>query len=168
MQAELLILRLIHVVGGVFWVGTMVFNSFFLGPSLAAAGAAAGQVANQLQRRRVFTIMPITAIVTMLAGMRLMMITSSGIPGYFASRAGMTYSIGGACAIIAFLFGLAVARPAMMKAASLGAAMSSDEITRGRIESELRAVQQRARWAALVVGWLLLLSAVCMAIARYL
>ena len=38
----ILLLRVLHIVGGVFWVGTAVFIAAFLGPSLRAAGPAGG------------------------------------------------------------------------------------------------------------------------------
>lgn len=169
MQAELLVLRVVHIVGGVFWVGAMTFNAFLLGPAMAAAGPAAGPVAVNLIKRRVTTIMPLSAILTMLAGLRLMMITSTGFSrDYFSQPSGMTYTAGAALSIIAFLVGMIVTRPAMMRVASLGAAAASDETTRERIGAELRAIQQRARSSNVVVAALLLIAAVCMAVARYL
>ena len=37
-MAELIVLRLIHVLGGIFWIGTMLYNTFFLVPVFTAAG----------------------------------------------------------------------------------------------------------------------------------
>lgn len=169
MQTELLLLRIVHVVGGVFWVGAMAFNAFFLGPAMTAAGPAAGPVAVGLQRRKVFVAMPIVAILTILAGLRLMMITSSGFSrAYFARPSGMTYAIGAALALLAFLYGLVVTRPAMARVAAMSHAAASDETTRERIAAEVRAQQQRARSSTLVVTVLLVLAATAMAVARYL
>jgi uncharacterized membrane protein len=168
MAAELLVLRIIHVVGGVFWVGTMLFNAFFLGPAMAAAGPAAGAIALQLQRRKLFTVLPVVAIVTLLAGARLMMITSNRFsPSYFSQRNGMTYGIAAIIAIIAFIYGMAVTRPAMAQVATLSQQAASDEVNRDRIMSEVRSMQQRARSATVVVAVLLLLTAIGMSVARY-
>ena len=52
MKAELLTLRLIHILGGIFWVGSMVFTTFFLAPVLRSSPAMAGQVMAGLQKRR--------------------------------------------------------------------------------------------------------------------
>ena len=41
MIAEILVLRLVHVLGGMFWVGSGLFSTFFLLPALAGAGPAA-------------------------------------------------------------------------------------------------------------------------------
>src|SRR5438309_6237972 len=55
-HAELVTLRLIHIVGGVFWVGSAMFTTFFLLPAVAKAGPSAGQVVLNLQKRRAFVI----------------------------------------------------------------------------------------------------------------
>ena len=169
MQAELMVLRVVHIVGGVFWVGAMTFNAFLLGPAMAAAGPAAGPVAVNLVKRKVTTVMPLSAILTMLAGLRLMMITSTGFSrDYFSQPNGMTYAVGAVFAILGFVVGMVVTRPAMMKVASLGAAAASDETTRERIGAELRSMQERARSSNMIVSALLLIAAACMAVARYL
>jgi len=169
-MAELIVLRVIHVVGGVFWVGTMLFNAFFLGPAMAMSGPAAGSVAMNLQKRHFFTAMPVAAILTMLAGLRLMMITSSRFSGeFFGSPMGRTYSVSGTIAIIAFVYGMAVTRPSMAKVATLGQqAATADEPAREKLTAEIRAAQQRARQSTLVVALLLAVTAMGMSVARYL
>ena len=78
MEAELIVLRLIHVLGGIFWVGSALFTAIYLVPSLAQAGPAAGQVMGALQRRRLFIVLPTVAVLTVLSGIRLMQLTSDG------------------------------------------------------------------------------------------
>lgn len=169
MEAELLVLRVVHVVGGVFWVGAMAFNAFFLAPAMAMSGAAAGQIAINLQKRRLFTIMPIVAILTMLAGLRLMMITSTGFSAdYFRRPSGMAYAASGALAILAFMVGMIVTRPSMARVAAIAQAAASDEISRERISAELRRMQARVRTSTMAVALLLLAAAVGMSVARYL
>src|SRR5690242_10297384 len=103
MNYEILVLRLIHVVGGVIWAGTAIFIAVFLLPALGQAGPAGAPVMAGLVNRKVFVIVPIIAIVTMLAGLRLMMIVSGGFSAdYFHSRHGMTYVFGAVCAISGF------------------------------------------------------------------
>jgi len=168
MQAELIALRVVHVVGGVVWVGTMAFNAFFLGPAMASVGPAAGQIAAQLQRRKFFVFMPVVAILTILAGFRLLMIVSTNFSSdYFGQRNGMTYAIAGSIALIAFIYGLSVTRPAMARVATLAQQAASDEANREKLMAEIRATQERARNSTVVVAWLLLVTAIGMAIARY-
>lgn len=169
MDAELLVLRVVHVVGGVFWVGAMAFNAFFLGPAMAMSGAAAGQIMINLQRRRLFTIMPIVAILTILAGFRLLMITSAGFAAdYFHRPSGIAYAASGALAVVAFFIGLLVTRPSMTRVAAMSQSAASDPVSRDKISAELQKVQARVRSSTRAVAWLLLAAATGMAVARYL
>jgi len=158
---ELLVLRLVHILGGVWWVGAGLFTTFYLAPALKAAGpAAAGAVMGNMQKRHMFTVMPIVATLTILSGVRLMMIVSGGDGDWFRHRAGHTYSVAAAFAIIAFLTGLFVSRPAMVKAGKL-AQSGGDAATIAKL-------QKRGALGTLVAVLLLILSAAGMAIARYL
>ena len=74
------------------------------------------------QKRRMMTVMPIVATLTILSGVRLMWIVSAGDSHWFVHRPGHTYAVSGALAILAFLIGLVVARPAMAIAPSRMAA----------------------------------------------
>src|SRR5687768_5581068 len=167
MTAEILVLRLVHILGGIFWVGSGLFTTFFLVPALASSGPAAGQVMAALQRRRLFTALPVSALLTILSGLRLMWIGSAGFaPAYFASASGGTLAASGAAAIVAFL----LARPAAVRAAQLGASLAGTPEGAGRaaVAGELAALQRRGGIATAVAVALLLLAAAGMAVARYL
>jgi uncharacterized membrane protein len=169
MQAELLVLRLIHVIGGIFWVGSGLFTSFFLFPVLTQSGPAAAAIMTGLQRRKMMVILPINAIITMLAGLRLMQITSGGFSrAYFASPMGKTYVVAGMAAILSFLMGIIIARPGTLRLTRLTQMAASGEQDREKLAAEMRAVQQRIKIASLIAMVLLLLSAAGMAVARYL
>lgn len=161
MTAELLVLRLIHILGGVYWVGTGLFSTFYLAPALKASGpTVAGAVMSHMQQRHMFTVMPVVAILTMLSGLRLMMIVSGGDSDWFLHRAGHTYSVAGALAVIAFILSLVVTRPAMVKAGKLAQS--------GGDPAAIAALQKRASVATMVAVVFLILSAAGMAVARYL
>ena len=168
-MVELLLLRLIHILGGMFWVGAGVFSTIFLAPAMKAAGpAAAGAVMSNLQKRRMFTFMPIVATLTLLSGARLMWIVSAGDSRWFAHGPGHVYSISGALAIIAFLMGLFVGRPAMVKAGKLSQSAASDGATKDAIVAEIAKLQKRAALSTGLATILLLLATAGMAVARYL
>ena len=169
MQAELLVLRLIHVLGGIFWVGSGLFTAFFLFPVLTQSGPAAAAIMTGLQRRRMMVILPVNAIVTMLAGIRLMQITSGGFSrAYLETPMGKTYAVAGIAAIVSFLIGVVVARPGALRMTRLTQMAASGEQDREKLSAEIRAVQQRIKIASMVAMVLLLLSAAGMAVARYL
>jgi uncharacterized membrane protein len=168
MHAELLVLRLVHVLGAILWVGSGMLMVFFLGPALQSAGPAAGAVMAGLQRRKMMTVLPIVAILTILSGARLMQITSSGFSAaYFATGAGKTYAWAGLAGILAFLVGIIVNRPIMMRMARLNQQAGADPAAREAIAPELKKLQQRAAVAGMVATVLLLGAAAGMAVARY-
>jgi uncharacterized membrane protein len=164
MDPLLLVMRLLHIVSGVFWAGTMIFMAFFLFPSVRDAGPAGGKVVAELTRRRFTEIVPVIAIVAILSGLWLYWRASVGFqPAYMGSRTGMTFGTGGAAAILSLLIGMVIVRPSMKRAAELAAAGPPDEARMAQIQ-QLRA---RAGKGGQIVALLLLLAVAAMAVGRY-
>ena len=170
MQGEILVLRFVHILGGIYWLGSGLFTTFFLLPAMASAGPAAGQIMASLTKRRLFVILPIVALLTILSGFRLMMIMSGGFDrAYFAAVTGKAYSLGGIAATVAFLLSLIVARPASVKVGTLSQQMASAApADRERIAAEMKATQDRAKSSSVLAMILLLFAGGAMAVARYL
>lgn len=168
MAAELLVLRLIHILGGIFWVGSALFTTFFLIPALTKAGlGTVGPVMFQLQQRKLYTALPLAAVLTILSGIRLMWIVSAGDTHWFVHRVGHTYAVSGALAIVAFVLSLVVARPAAMRVGKLSQSTASDGASRELLAAEIAALQRRVTLSTMVVVVMLVLAAAGMAIARY-
>lgn len=170
MNAELLILRLVHVLGGVFWLGSGLFTSLFLFPAFAGSGPGAGAVMAGLQRRRLFTVLPIVAALTILSGLRLMWIGSGGFsPAYFESGMGRTFAVSGALAIIGFLLSLLLARPAMVRSGELAARSGGmpPGPERDAVNARIGALQRRGAVSSFLAVSLVTLAGVGMAVARY-
>jgi uncharacterized membrane protein len=55
MDFIMLILRLTHVVAGVFWVGATLAMNFYFGPASSATGEAGGQVMQHLMTKARFS-----------------------------------------------------------------------------------------------------------------
>ncbi|HJS47126.1 MAG TPA: hypothetical protein VJ773_03965, partial [Gemmatimonadales bacterium] len=120
MDPLLIALRLIHVVAGILWVGFAVFVPFYLAPALAEAGPESARVMGALQRRGLTTVMPVLAVLTILAGLWLYWRASGGsLAGYLGTTPGLVLGLGGVAAILGFAIGMLFARPAMMRAAAL-------------------------------------------------
>jgi uncharacterized membrane protein len=171
MKAEFLTLRLIHILGGIFWVGSLMYSSFFLVPVVRSSPAIAGQVMAGLQRRRLFVVLPTVALLTMASGIRLLMITSAGFSdAYLSTIPGRTYSAGAVAAIVAFLLAVVVSRPAFVHVGKLSASLANttDEGGKQRITAEIQRLNRRATVANTIVVVLLLFTAMSMATARYL
>jgi uncharacterized membrane protein len=170
MTAEVIVLRLVHVLGGIFWVGGMAVMTLFFMPALAGAGPAAGPVMAGINQKKFPVVMPVVALLTILSGLRLLMIDSAGFAGgYFQSPVGRTFATAGGIAILAFIVGIAMVRPAMMKSMALGQQMAgaSDEAARTRIAAEMAVARRRGATANMTVLVLLVLAALGMSVARY-
>jgi uncharacterized membrane protein len=170
MKAELLTLRLIHILGGIFWVGSMVFTTFFLAPVLRSSPAMAGQVMAGLQKRRLFLALPIVALFTIASGLRLLSIASIGFSrAYFSTPTGRTFATSAIAALIAFLLSLLVSRPGFVRIGRLGASLATapDDGARQQIVAEIQRLGRRVAISNALVVILLLAAAAGMAIARY-
>jgi uncharacterized membrane protein len=168
-QAELLVLRILHVVGAVLWGGTAMFVAFFLMPAMGMAGPAGAPVMGALVKRRLFVIVPTVAVITMLAGLRLLWRISDGYSAaYFSTSSGMTYLIGTIASITGFTVFLTVSRPALGTMGALQVQMAqAAESERAALLAQMNAVRGRAGAAAKAIAFLLIVATVTMAIARY-
>ena len=74
----LLLARLVHVLVGVFWAGTVIFNAWLLAPALKDSGPEGGKVMGNLAKRGLMVILPIAGILTILSGLWLYGHASAG------------------------------------------------------------------------------------------
>jgi hypothetical protein len=170
MDALMLVMRLVHVLLGVFWAGTLMFTALFLTPSIRDAGPEGAKVAAGLLRRRFLDVMPVVALLTILSGLWLYWRVSGGFqPTYVHSAAGVTLAIGALAAILALTLGLAILRPSMLRAAALSqTAATAAPAEREAQLATAQALRARAAGAGRVVALLLAVAVATMALARYL
>lgn len=170
MRAEILVLRLVHILSGIMWVGSGMYTSFLLIPALSSSPAVMGQVMAGLQRRRVLLVLQIVAGLTILSGLRLLAIDSAGFAAsYFDSGVGRTLGISAGAAIIAAVLSFGVAQPAIKRAGPIAASLaaSANAAERERLTAELDRLRRRGTVASAVAVGFGLLAASGMAIARY-
>lgn len=170
MDPLMLVMRLLHIVLGVFWAGTMIFHAFFLLPSMREAGPEGAKVAQGLMRRRFLTVMPVVAVLTILSGLWLYWKVSLGFqPEYMGSGWGMAIGTAMILAVVALGLGLAIVRPSMLKSMAISqAAASAPPAEREARIREAQALRARAGKANVWVAGLLLITVALMAVARYL
>ena len=160
------LLRIIHIVGGVFWVGGTLFMTFFVGPSIGATGEAGQKFVGHLMNNlKLSNRMSAAAGSTVLAGFILYGLDARAGAGWLRSSFAMGLGIGAAFAIIGMIFGIMIGRTTKAMA-ELGAQMqgkpTSDQIT------QMQSIQrQQATYSRLSVG-ALVIATIFMAIARYL
>ena len=166
----LLLLRLTHIVLGAIWVGAMAFTVVFLTPALGDAGPAGAPVMGSLQRRGLMVVMPVLALLTIISGFLLVERVHGGMSGFVASRMGQTLMTGAMAAVLAFLLGIVIMRPAMTRAGALAsrAATASTEQERKELGAQVQRLRARGSVMGRVILALLLIALGAMAIARYL
>src|SRR5947208_2025225 len=102
-----IVLRLLHIIFGVLWVGGIGMLMMFIMPAVGATGAVGGQFMQHLiTNSKIPVYLPVLGIITVLSGFALYWNDASMSGGSFASsRAGMTYGLGGAAATLALIIG---------------------------------------------------------------
>jgi hypothetical protein len=166
----ILILRLVHIVFGVFWVGSVLFATVMLMPSIRAAGPSGMATMGELVRRRMSLIMMGAAILTIGAGIWLMIILSGGAPGvWMRSGTGRAIGMGGGLAILALILGMAINAPTARRMGVIGAAVAKrgGPPTPGEA-AELERLESRMGIASVLIALMLLAATGAMAVARYL
>jgi uncharacterized membrane protein len=163
-------LRTLHIVVGVFWVGTVVFMAAFLAPSVRAAGPAGGAVLQQLMgvRRLPLWIMG-AMVVTLLSGLGLYWRDSAGFQSaWLGSGAGRVFGLGGAVAIAASILGMAINMPTARRLTEIsGRLQAAGRPPTPEEQAALAALHARLSRASVVAAVLLVTATLLMAIARY-
>ena len=160
-QTMMLALRIVHILFGLFWAGTAIVLAAFVIPAARANGPTGGRLLRELmQRRRLSASLAAAGALTILSGATMYWrIATDMHDAWVRSRPGLVLGFGGLTALIAFALGAVVAAPTARKLEAL--ARDAPRATMERLQSRLA----RVAWAIAV---LLLITATCMAVARYL
>jgi uncharacterized membrane protein len=167
----MLVLRLVHIVAGIFWVGATLVLAGFLFPAVRAAGQEGGHLIQQImERHRLQTYLSAAGGLTILAGLVMYWRLSSTTHGAWArSHAGMAFGLGGLVAIIAAAIGGSVPARAGRKLGEIGQRVqAAGGPPSAEQAAEIAALQSRITRALAVVTTLLVIAAALMATARYL
>lgn len=171
MNSTMIVLRLIHILGGVFWAGSLFFVANFLFPGARASGPAGGAVMQQVMVVRKFPVVAaIASILTILSGAGMYWHNNTISAGAFArSTPGMAYGIGAITALIAFGVAAGMVGPngekltkLQMAIQSAGKPPTSDQL------SAIAGFQARLALGLRIGAMSLGVTVVAMAIARYL
>jgi hypothetical protein len=164
-------LRFIHIVVGVFWVGTLLFIALYLLPTMRAIGPAGGPVMQELtQVRRLPTVLLLAGILTVLSGLTLYWNDSAGFHSkeWLASGTGMTFGFGAVMAILTLILGSTVNSPTAKRLGALGASIrAAGAPPTPEQAAQMQALQNRLYNAQRLTAVLLLLATAAMSVARY-
>ena len=157
------LLRIIHIVAGVVWVGGTLIMTFFIGPTVGATGEAGQKFVGHLMSNLKFSNrMAAASGLTILAGFILYF---RGGAALMESRFGIGLGIGALFALIGFVSGMFIGRT-IKAMAELGAQMQGKP-TPDQLK-EMQALQRRQATVSMISTISVLLATVFMAIARYL
>lgn len=169
-----LLMRMMHILFGVFWAGAIFFTALYLVPSVRDAGPGAAGILPALKKRGYFTLLPIVAVLTLASGFWLYMqqMTAGGpefAAAWRATRAAQAYNVGAVTGLVGFLLGMLWLRPNNLRMAELIQQLGSTPAgtDRSAIEAELAKTRANAWTAVRAVAFLLLIAVITMSVARY-
>ena len=167
---DVLVLRLVHIGSGAFWVGAVFTFFLFVQPAAMAVGPEATKFTYQLLHHRRFSVVILgAAATTVVAGSLLLIITSNGLDTdvlFDVSRLGFT--VGGVSAILTFAIGAIYIYPrTTVVERILGGLVAEARPPTPDEQQTLARVGRESRRA----GWLVLVglgvAVLAMATARY-
>ena len=164
-----LILRLVHILAGIFWVGTVFLVACFLIPTVRETGREGGRFMQHLmQRRRLQVFLGLAMLLTVLSGVIMYARLAAATHGAWAgTRPGITYGVGALSAILAAAVGGAIGSSAGRRMLAAGQAIGPSGPTQEQ-QAEMTRLQARMSLGARLAAGLLAIAAGAMAIARYL
>jgi uncharacterized membrane protein len=170
-DAPMVFLRIIHIVTGVIWVGSLFVVVVFVQPSAATLGPAAAPFMSELRRRRFVDVVFIDAVFTVLAGSLLYWRdwhTFSTFGDWIGSSFGRTLTVGALLALSGLAVAGSVTRPTIARLVSLGKQVAaSDGAPSPETAARIGALQHRLVVAERTSFALVLLAVVAMSSARY-
>jgi len=140
------ILRVLHIVAGVFWAGGALVLFFFVAPTIGATGDSGKQFVGHLMGKTRFTAaMTVAGLTTVLAGVVLYGIDSSWFQSsWMKTPTGIGFGVGATAGILAFIFG------AMLGNANTALAMLGAQIQGKPTPEQVSALQALVKRQALV------------------
>lgn len=124
MNVLMIVLRVVHIFSGVFWVGISFFNIGFLQPTVQATGSEGQKVMQHLSSRTRFTVTAYAAAtLTLLSGWTMYWNLFGFRLSVLSSGYGLFLTIGGIAGTIAWLIAIILVRRAMSRMQTIGSAI---------------------------------------------
>jgi uncharacterized membrane protein len=162
-------LRLIHILSGALWTGTVVFVAAMFIPAMRAVGPSAAPVMREVMENRKMPIwLMLAGVLTVISGISLAWIDAGTLGmDWFKRGAGFVFGLGATSAILALVVGMAVNAPAGRRMSALMAKLAKEGRPPSDQEAaEIRSLQGRLFNATRFVALLLVVAAGFMSVAR--
>ena len=170
MDIYLLLLRLIHIVSGVFWAGGVFTLAMFILPSINSTMPEGGKVMQKMINTYRFPVyMTLSGFLSMISGLLLYWSVSFGFEiGWIKSPHGLTLTLGGIAAILALLLGFFVNKPRAERMAAIGnTIMKSGGPPTEAQAAEMKSLREAITGLTRYIAFLILFSVIAMAAAKY-
>lgn len=171
MDLYVIVLRVLHIFGGVFWAGTTFLFTGYLGPAIMVSGPEGSKFMQALlNQTRFLRVIAAASGLTALSGLLLYWRASGGLrPAWMSTGTGLGFTIGGLAGLAAFALALGMQNRAGRRLASLGrevqAAGGPPTPEQGsQMQAAARAISQGGQWSSI----LLIIAILGMAAAQYL
>lgn len=167
MNSLMVVLRFMHIVGGIFWGGAALVMSLFIGPGIAATGEAGQQFAQYMTNKiRIHIYMTIAAVSTILAGVILYWIDSGGFTSsWMKTTSGIGFGVGAVFGLIAFISG-AIYGNGNAQLGKIGSQIKGKPTDEQL--GQIQTVQKKLKTVSPIHITSMILAMVFMAISRYL
>ncbi len=166
----LFVLRILHIFGGIFWVGGSIMHVAFIEPTAKATAPDGNKFVQYLVGRGRFSLfMTISSAVTVLSGALLYWYASGGLKsGWTTSGTGLVYTMGSVVGIVVYIFGMTLVKPRADQLGVLGReiAVAGGAPTPTQM-ARLQKLDQELSMVGRVDFVLLAISTLAMATARY-
>ena len=171
-DTPMVLLRIVHIVTGVIWVGSLFVVVVFVQPSAATLGPAGAPFMSELRRRRFVDVVFVDALFTVVAGSFLYWHDWHTYPSFadwIDSSFGKGLTVGALLALAGLGVAAFVTRPTIVRLVSLGKQVAeSGGAPTSETAARIGGLQNRLVVAERVSFSLVLLAVVAMASARYL
>ncbi len=167
---DIVVLRLIHILGGIFWVGSFFTMFLFLEPTAQAVGPDGQRFMLHLLRNRRFAdVVLAAALVTVVAGAILFWRDSNGLQLSWMTRPpGLGFTIGAAAGLATLLMFIFFGYPTSRRMVTIGSRLQAERRPPNPDEQRALAHAQRMLKRVGVAGIMLLaIAAASMSTARY-
>ena len=166
MEALKIVLRIVHIVTGVLWVGGAALFFFYVEPTINKLGPDAERFVDELiVRRKAPRYFIVISTLAVAAGVILYWL--NWLPAA-TTLPGLTFGIGGLAAIAAWLGGAILIPRALHEVAAIGGEMkTAGGPPSAELMGRMHTAQERLRTYGLLDLVLLLFAVVAMATARY-
>lgn len=163
------VLRVLHILVAALWVGAAGLLAMVVMPAVGDAGAAGGPFLASLHRRKLHVFMAASALLTVLSGIWLYWVLTTGFdPAIVWSRGGMAFGIGGLCGLLALIVGGGIIGPGFARLAAWTEQTDAmPDAQRDAHVQRLEAIRRRTLLASKCALALIVVALVLMASGHY-